>query len=256
MEIKQYEQECKRTFDVHADTIENINHAVHGIGGESGEIIEYVKKWRYNGHDFDSYVVAEELGDLLWYIVLMSNAVGFSLEEVMEMNVRKRNKRYPEGFDTERSINRDDEEEFYEDQYEAFIREYEKTLNIYNQHSRTDMHAEICAELNNTYTKKNMDYGNSFSKSYEEDGLVMAKIRLNDKMNRFAQLINPKYEAQIEEEKIEDTLLDLANYAIMTVMELRNGKVQNTATIDYNSVNRSTTADYVQNPYTVTSNTI
>lgn len=79
-------------------------------------------------------------------------------------------------------------------------------------------HERICKELNALYVKKNHDYGDSFHKSYEEWGLTMVAIRLGDKYNRFCRLI--KTEAEVKDESIKDTLIDLANYAIMTVMEL------------------------------------
>ena len=72
---------------------------------------------------------------------------------------------------------------------------------------------EITNKLNEIYTRKNKDYGNSFEKSCEEFGLVSPAIRMTDKLNRFKQLINSKPEV---DESIQDTLLDLANYAILT----------------------------------------
>lgn len=79
-------------------------------------------------------------------------------------------------------------------------------------------HQELLNDLNLLYAKKNHDYGDSFHQSFAEDGLLMAKIRLGDKYNRFVRLI--KTAATITDESIRDTLLDLANYALMTVMEL------------------------------------
>lgn len=79
-------------------------------------------------------------------------------------------------------------------------------------------HESVCRELNALYAKKNHDYGDSFHKSYIEWGLPMAAIRLGDKYNRFCSLI--KADAEVKDETIRDTLIDLANYAIMTVMEL------------------------------------
>lgn len=79
-------------------------------------------------------------------------------------------------------------------------------------------HRMICDELNKLYEKKNHDYGDSFHKSYEEFGLTMAAIRLDDKLNRFKTLI--KVESKVKDESIRDTLIDLANYSIMAAMEL------------------------------------
>ena len=84
-------------------------------------------------------------------------------------------------------------------------------------------HYEIAKELNKLYAKKNEDYGDSFHKSYEEYGMTMPCIRLEDKLNRFKTLIK-NGKQQVNDESIEDTLKDLANYAIMTLMELRGQK--------------------------------
>jgi hypothetical protein len=81
------------------------------------------------------------------------------------------------------------------------------------------LHRDICEELTTTYVSKNKDYGNSFGIQFKEYGLTSSAIRLEDKFQRFKNLI--KTEAQVKDESIEDTLLDMANYAIMTVMELR-----------------------------------
>ncbi len=86
------------------------------------------------------------------------------------------------------------------------------------ENSQTDRHSAICKEIMELYVRKNHDYGDSFHKSYVEWGLTMSAIRLGDKYNRFCKLI--KSEAQVKDESIRDTLIDLANYAIMTVMEL------------------------------------
>ncbi len=80
-------------------------------------------------------------------------------------------------------------------------------------------HMAICQELNELYARKNADYGDSFHQSYIEEGLAMARIRLGDKLARFKTLTR-KDTQEVKDESIRDTLLDLANYAIMTVMEL------------------------------------
>ena len=78
---------------------------------------------------------------------------------------------------------------------------------------------ELCKYLNRLYAKKNHDYGDSFHTSFVEEGLAMARIRLGDKLSRFKAL-SRQGERQVQDESMRDTLLDLANYAIMTVMEL------------------------------------
>lgn len=90
--------------------------------------------------------------------------------------------------------------------------------------TKPERHAEICRVLNEVYTQKNHDYGDSFHSTYLEEGMAMARIRLSDKLNRFKNLTRDmNQEAKVQDESIIDTLLDLANYAIMTVMEIDGG---------------------------------
>lgn len=84
--------------------------------------------------------------------------------------------------------------------------------------NKIEKHKKICDSLNDLYKAKNEDYGDSFGKSYKEYGLTMACIRLEDKLNRLKSL-NKNGNAQVKDESIQDTLMDLANYAIMTLIE-------------------------------------
>ena len=88
--------------------------------------------------------------------------------------------------------------------------------------NKVEKHAQICKELNELYARKNADYGDSFGKSFAEYGLTMACIRLEDKLNRIKSLT--KQAAQVSDESIVDTLMDLANYSIMTLVELAQGE--------------------------------
>lgn len=85
---------------------------------------------------------------------------------------------------------------------------------------KVNRHKRVCDELNALYDRKNRDYGDSFAKSFAEEGMAMVRIRLGDKLNRFKQLTKHPDEQQVNDESIRDTLIDLANYAIMTVLEL------------------------------------
>ncbi len=86
------------------------------------------------------------------------------------------------------------------------------------ENNKCVMHSNVCKELTELYRKKNHDYGDSFHKSFQEFGLTMAAIRMQDKLNRFKALI--KAEGEVSDESIRDTVIDLANYAILTVMEM------------------------------------
>lgn len=76
-------------------------------------------------------------------------------------------------------------------------------------------------EILELYEKKNSDYGNSFYKQLDEDGLLVSKIRLQDKLSRFSSIIK-KDTIKVEDEKLRDTLIDLATYSIMTVAWMDN----------------------------------
>ena len=80
---------------------------------------------------------------------------------------------------------------------------------------------KMTAKMAELYEEKNRNYGNSFDKSLDEDGLLVSKIRLGDKYNRFSNLLKQKSKGT-SDESIKDTLIDLANYAIMTIMWLEN----------------------------------
>ena len=106
--------------------------------------------------------------------------------------------------------------------------ELDKALRLINSNakikpledSKIEKHKLICEKLNKLYEAKNADYGDSFGKSYMEYGLTMPCIRLEDKLNRLKSL-NFSKSAKVNE-SIEDTLMDLANYAIMTLIELES----------------------------------
>lgn len=80
---------------------------------------------------------------------------------------------------------------------------------------------ELMDELLETFVAKNSDYGDSFADSFKEFGITSAVVRMNDKMNRIKSL-SKKGDRQVKDESLRDSLMDLANYALMTVVELEN----------------------------------
>ena len=86
-----------------------------------------------------------------------------------------------------------------------------------------EQHKKICDNLNKIYEKKNHDYGNSFGETYKDLGIISAVTRISDKFNRLKTLA--KYENNlVNDESLEDTLLDMANYCIKTKMCLDSEK--------------------------------
>lgn len=84
--------------------------------------------------------------------------------------------------------------------------------------NKYEKHIEICKELNQIYRDKNHDYGDSFGETYKKLGIISAVTRIADKVNRLQTLCTK--ESKVKDESIRDTLIDLANYAIMTIIEI------------------------------------
>lgn len=84
---------------------------------------------------------------------------------------------------------------------------------------KLEFHAKVCNDIHETYIKKNHDYGDSFSETFKKLGPISAITRISDKYNRLVNLVTSKDEAKVHDESIDDTLLDMANYCIMTYIE-------------------------------------
>lgn len=103
-----YQEKAMRTLNQDGKDFEQmVSHMLMGIQGESGEVADLFKKYFHQEHDLSIEKVTEELGDVMFYIANLCNVMGISLQEVCERNIVKLIKRYPEGFDSERSINRE-----------------------------------------------------------------------------------------------------------------------------------------------------
>lgn len=86
-----------------------------------------------------------------------------------------------------------------------------------------ERHEMVCRALTDICIKKNTDYGNSFGDTYRELGIISAVTRISDKVNRLKSLcMRPESERRVADESIRDTLLDTANYCILTILEMDN----------------------------------
>ncbi len=103
-----YQVDATRTADTKLSAEKKILEGLVGINSEAGEALDIWKKYEFHKHDLDAKAIALELGDVLWYLTEAAVALGYSLEDIMKMNIEKLNKRYPDGFDPERSKNRED----------------------------------------------------------------------------------------------------------------------------------------------------
>ena len=107
MDIKTYQELSVRTLNMDLTANEQLMNMGAGLCGEGGEIIDTLKKALYQGHELDKDNLAEEIGDVMFYLVNLATLLGFNIEDILQGNVDKLKKRYPNGFDADRSINRE-----------------------------------------------------------------------------------------------------------------------------------------------------
>ena len=106
MTVNEYQKLAMTTLNPALSQKDVLINGVMGLCGESGEAIDIVKKWLAQGHELDKEKLAKELGDICWYLAETATALDLSLEDIMSANIEKLKKRYPDGFDADRSINR------------------------------------------------------------------------------------------------------------------------------------------------------
>lgn len=107
MTVNEYQKLAMTTLNSELSKKDALINGVMGLCGESGEAINIVKKWLAQGHTLDTDKLAKELGDIAWYLAETAFALDMNLEEIFAANVQKLKARYPEGFDTVRSIHRE-----------------------------------------------------------------------------------------------------------------------------------------------------
>ena len=107
MTINEYQKLAMMTLNPELDKKDVLINGVMGLCGESGEVIDIVKKHLAQGHALDKEKIIKELGDVAWYMAEIATVLDVELEEVFVQNIEKLKKRYPEGFSVERSMHRD-----------------------------------------------------------------------------------------------------------------------------------------------------
>lgn len=108
MTMNEYQDLAQRTANT-KDAAHKIQNGILGLCGETGECADILKKHMFQGHEFDVEKMREEVGDVLWYVAELALGLGMTLEEVAKRNIEKLKKRYPQGFEAERSVNRQGE---------------------------------------------------------------------------------------------------------------------------------------------------
>lgn len=106
MTINEYQKLAMTTLNPALSKKDVLINGVMGLCGESGEAIDIVKKHLAQGHALDREKLIKELGDVAWYLAETAYALDIDLEKVLSLNIEKLKKRFPEGFDTARSLER------------------------------------------------------------------------------------------------------------------------------------------------------
>lgn len=105
--LSDYQRMARRTAGTKLKS-DKMEEALFGLAGEVGELCDHYKKYMHQGHDIDYDHMAEEAGDVLWYLAEIVDALDVTLEDIARRNIDKLRNRYPDGFDPERSINREE----------------------------------------------------------------------------------------------------------------------------------------------------
>ena len=104
MTINEYQELAMTTLNPELTKKDVLINSVMGLCGESGEAIDIVKKWMAQGHELDKVHLTKELGDIAWYLAEAATALEFPLDDILQANIDKLKKRYPDGFDAQKSL--------------------------------------------------------------------------------------------------------------------------------------------------------
>jgi NTP pyrophosphatase (non-canonical NTP hydrolase) len=106
MEGNVYQKLAMKTVNPELTKKDMLVNGVMGLNGESGEVIDVVKKHMFQGHELDVDKIKKELGDVMWYVAEVCESLDLKMDEVMECNIAKLANRFKNGFTKEESINR------------------------------------------------------------------------------------------------------------------------------------------------------
>lgn len=110
MNVNEYQKLAMVTLNPELNKKDVLINSVMGLCGEAGEAIDIVKKWMAQGHELDKAHLAKELGDIAWYLAEAATAIDMSLEDIFQKNLDKLKKRYPDGFEIQKSLARAEED--------------------------------------------------------------------------------------------------------------------------------------------------
>jgi NTP pyrophosphatase (non-canonical NTP hydrolase) len=108
MNIKDFQKQTQITANKECSHDLRIINSIFGLNGETGELTDMFKKHFFQGHILDTLKIKLELGDILYYFCDLLELLNLDIEDIAEMNNEKLKSRYPNGFETERSVNRNE----------------------------------------------------------------------------------------------------------------------------------------------------
>ena len=106
MTINEYQSLAMTTLNKDLNKDQVLLNGAMGLCGESGEVIDLLKKHLSQGHPLNKEKMIEEIGDVAWYLAEVAYALDVDLETILSKNIQKLKERYPEGFSAEKSLNR------------------------------------------------------------------------------------------------------------------------------------------------------
>ena len=106
MDIIEYQEKAERTVNNDLIFREQISNLCMGLAGETGEVVDYLKKCLYHDHKLYKQDLIKELGDVMWYLTNIATFFKIPMTYILDENIKKLEERYPEGFSEEKSINR------------------------------------------------------------------------------------------------------------------------------------------------------
>ena len=108
--FEEYIEESKRTYAWQGLPDIEVCMLCMGLAGETGEIIDYLKKVGFQGKIFQKEDLINEMGDMMWYFAMLCDFFHIKFEDILTNNIEKLRRRYPNGFEIERSENRESED--------------------------------------------------------------------------------------------------------------------------------------------------
>jgi NTP pyrophosphatase (non-canonical NTP hydrolase) len=132
MKIHEYQKAVRRTINNDLSVKDQILNFSLGLSGEVGEVIDLIKKEFFQGHKRNNDKLKDEIGDVFWYLTNLCNELGYDIETVLDMNIEKLNKRYPNGFKKEDSENRDKSIKVMLKVIDNYVRERNNIKEKYN----------------------------------------------------------------------------------------------------------------------------